>query len=249
MPFKFTPHSVLGTLEVLRTASRKNAQTTDADRAISQETATKVVSTLAMYENEIGERDEQFAMQANATAAETKQKWIVKTYASHFFQVLNLAIERGEYSASDRRYYGLDINYSQMPALRSEAEIIEWAKKIVVGEANRLSAPGRNTDTNISMQKPSAKQVETELNKFITLSDAQMAERAKFDKENKDVLDMLPEINELIRDIYDEVEFFYRKESPSNKRKLSRDWGVVYYTRSGEQEEQGCITEEELNQM
>uniref|UniRef100_UPI003569B6B0 hypothetical protein n=1 Tax=Draconibacterium sp. TaxID=1965318 RepID=UPI003569B6B0 len=75
------------------------------------------------------------------------------------------------------------------------------------------------------------------------LRNAQSAEKQAFDAENKDVLDMLPEIDELIRDIYDEVEFYYRKETPPNRRKLAREWGVSYVSRPGEEPEDEVVEE------
>jgi len=40
------------------------------------------------------------------------------------------------------------------------------------------------------------------------------------------------------------IRFGYRKETPANRRKLARQWGVVYVSRPGEEPDEEVVVEE-----
>jgi hypothetical protein len=233
MPYRDFPKSVLAKNGVLEQATQKVANTAPGQMAISADTIATLETTYPVFRQEIAERQEQLARQAMATKAENEQQGVLYNYVSHFMQVLNLGILRGKFANTDRLYYGLNANQSDLPKLRSEHDLVSWAKNLVAGEAKRLSENEGEKKAK-PMSNPSIGEVENELNKFIALSNAQDEEKQAFDAENKDVLDMLPAIDDLIRDIYDEVEFYYRKETAANRRKMARQWGILYVSRNGE---------------
>ncbi|WP_321368417.1 hypothetical protein [uncultured Draconibacterium sp.] len=244
MPYREIPKSTIGRYNVLEKTSEKSSSTPDDQWAISTETQTRLTALYPAFRQEIGERQEQFAKQAEATEVENAQQVVLHRIVSHFFQVFNLGVERGVFAPADRLYYGLNASQSDLPRLVTEQEIVTWARNLIEGEAKRVPPRDVETGDAVSMSNPSAAEVEIELNKYVELSNAQSAEKQAFDAENKDVLDMLPEIDELIRDIYDEVEFYYRKETPANRRKLAREWGVVYVSRSGEEPDEEVVVED-----
>ena len=229
--------------KVLEKTSEK-ATSTPADQwAISTETQTRLTTLYPAFRQEIAERQEQFAKQAEASEVENAQQVVLHRCVSHFFQVFNLAVERGVFSASDRLYYGLNANQSELPKLSTEQDLTTWALNLIMGEQKRTQQTDPEAADPVPMSNPSAAEVQTELMRYNELSSAQSAEKQAFDAENKDVLDMLPEIDELIRDIYDEVEFYYRKETPANRRKLAREWGVSYVSRPGEEPDDEVVEE------
>ncbi|QIA09635.1 hypothetical protein [Draconibacterium halophilum] len=255
MPYRELPNTIIGRTNVLEKTNEKASSTPAEQWAISTETQTKLASLYASMRQEIAERQEQFAKQAEASGAENAQQQVLLRIVSHFIRVFNMAVERGVFSPADRLYYGLNASQSDLPKLSTEQDLVTWARNLVAGEEKRTQqsapeapvipvVPGTETESiqeKVPMSNPSAAEVEAELNKYVELSNAQSAEKQAFDAENKDVLDMLPEIDELIRDIYDEVEFYYRKETPANRRKLARQWGVVYVSRPGEEPEDEVV--------
>ncbi|AHW62027.1 hypothetical protein FH5T_13580 [Draconibacterium orientale] len=237
------PVSIIDRTKVLEKTSEK-ATSTPADQwAISTETQTRLTTLYPAFRQEIAERQEQFAKQAEASEVENAQQVVLHRCVSHFFQVFNLAVERGVFSASDRLYYGLNANQSELPKLSTEQDLTTWALNLIMGEQKRTQQTDPEAADPVPMSNPSAAEVQTELMRYNELSSAQSAEKQAFDAENKDVLDMLPEIDELIRDIYDEVEFYYRKETPPNRRKLAREWGVSYVSRPGEEPDDEVVEE------
>ena len=67
-----------------------------------------------------------------------------RLYISHFIQVLNFCIARGELKPSARTFYGLDENSSKVPSLLTEQDLLQWGEKIIAGEQNRISNGGGN---------------------------------------------------------------------------------------------------------
>ena len=67
-----------------------------------------------------------------------------RLYISHFIQVLNFCIARGELKPSARTFYGLDENSSKVPSLLTEQDLLQWGEKIIAGEQNRISSGGGN---------------------------------------------------------------------------------------------------------
>ena len=57
------------------------------------------------------------------------------------------------------------------------------------------------------------------------------------DRESNDVIGLRDEVADLVRDIWDEVEFAYRKEPASARRRHGREWGIVYVQRRSERRE------------
>lgn len=235
MPFRRLPSTILGRSKALETASQKASSTAPELWAISTDTQAKLTILYNKFRLESAERQEQFAKQAEATESENAQQHILHNFVAHFIRVFNMGVERGKFTATDRLYYGLNVNQSDLPKLGTEQDLVTWARNLIAGEEKRLTLGEEGEKKSKPMSNPSSGEVQTELDKYIVLRNVQSTEKQAFDAENKDVLDMLPEIDELIRDIYDEVEFYYRKETAANKRKLARQWGVVYVSRSGEE--------------
>jgi hypothetical protein len=233
MPFRQLPATIISRNKVLEQTSQKVANTAPEQMAISSETQQRLQVKYPVFRKEIAERQEQLARQAEATLAENNQQLVLHSFVSHFIRVFNMGVERGKYAASDRLYFGLNANQNELPKLRSEQDLVTWAKNLIAGEEKRVSVAEGDKKVK-PMANPSIAEVQNELDKFLNVSNKQAEEKQAFDTENKDVLDMLPEIDDLIRDIYDEVEFYYRKETAANRRKLARQWGVQYVSRSGE---------------
>jgi hypothetical protein len=251
MPFRHFPNSINSRLEVLQKTFTRASSASADEMAISADTKKLLDAEFPTFSKEVDERSQSFSNQAEATRVEQQLQRLLRQEISHFVQGFNFGVERGVFKASSRLDYKLDQNSSLVPALDSETETVMWAKNMINGEAIRLSGNTKKKTSNneIPMCNPTAAKIEITLAEFMKESNKQSELKEVFFNENKDVLDMLPQIDLLIKDIYDEVGFYYRRLEPSQRRRLSREWGVIYYTSSTEQPEDGCITEEELQKM
>ena len=160
------------------------------------------------------------------------QKARLRMLLSHFFQTLNMGVDRGVFQASDRASYQLDVSQTTLPALSMEADLVMWAERFVSGEATRTAAGGT------PVPFPTGAEVDAEFTAYKSLRDAQTGKRQTHDKEQEDVADLRDEVDSLIRDVWDEVEFRFRRDQPASLRRKARDYGIVYVARPGEPDEE-----------
>ncbi|MES2621707.1 MAG: carboxypeptidase-like regulatory domain-containing protein [Bacteroidota bacterium] len=175
------------------------------------------------------------AVYKGLTMQKEKARTDIAMYVSHFVQVFNLGVKRGKYSFTDRALFELDANSNDLPNLKGERNIKQAAGFIISGEARRIAA-GEQAVTN-----PSGAEVEAVYNNFVqligltsnanlALADAQIAMR-KLKKEAR----------ELVKDVWQEVEHYYRHGTRPRMRKWARKWGVVYARKGGEKVVSGTV--------
>ncbi len=239
MPFRHLPDSHAQRLIALQKAGEKwNATSDPAQRLITPEhfaaiDPAKPDNLHGRYRRDVGEAAAALAGQAALTTAHDTAHAGLAQLDSHFIQVFNLAVARGTFPRSDRAYYGLDINHSDLPPISTHDDAQLWAEKIVLGEAARLAAtPGATP-----MAMPAAAEVDTARTAASSVKQTQSEAKDAFDKEQADVSNSQPEIDALILDLWDTIEFQLRKLDGPSRRRRAREWGVIYINRPGEPED------------
>jgi hypothetical protein len=112
-----------------------------------------------------------------------------------------------------------------------EGETYDWAQRIISAETRRIA------DGGLPMLNPSLAEIQRAFDTYDPLRDEQMRKKTKYDLEQEDVAKMREEIDELIKDGWDQVEFYFRKDDPASLRRKARGWGLEYATRPGEEPE------------
>jgi len=152
----------------------------------------------------------------------------VRMYLSHFIQVLNLAVERGEIKRSRLSLYGLDENSLTVPRLVSDEDIYVWGKKIIDGESKRMAEGG------IALTWPSIQRVKVYYEVFCDCRISKKTSQQSADREHNNVTEMRKVIDDLLLKVWDTVEAFYADLKPYAKMVACQRCGVVYYYRHGE---------------
>ena len=94
MPFRLLPRTDESRLQALQAAFEKAAATPVGQLAISAGTKTALDSQYPLFRTELEERGTALAGQTTATQAQSAQADRLRMWVSHFFQTLNMAIER-----------------------------------------------------------------------------------------------------------------------------------------------------------
>ena len=232
MPFRRMPATDNQRTAALSAAKHKLDNTAVQLRPLSAATITALNQFLPIWNNENTQRAGSLSVQTQATVVHMEKLDTLRVLVSHFIQVFNLAVARGKYSVTQRPILGLDMNAESVPNLGREADVFLWAQKLIAGETIRIAE-----DENSAMQNPEI----AELSAVFTAAQASLAAQSlakdNLDAEQEDVDDLRPQADALIRDIWDEVEFFHRRESAAGLRANAREWGVFYAQRPGEPEE------------
>ena len=151
-----------------------------------------------------------------------------RIYISHFIQVLNFAIIRGELSIETREIFGLDTDEKKLPQLNTEKDIIEWGEKLIKGEQKRLSK-GLTPITN-----PTIARVKVHYEDYIKIHKTQIYLQGAYNNAIKDISELRIKADAIIVNMWNEIEEHYNNLPTDEKRAMTEQFGVVYVYRKNE---------------
>lgn len=231
MPFRQLPNTDATRITALDALLAKAGLVPEAERPYPAALHTQLGTLAPQFKAEAQQAGTALSAQSSATTQATLDFLALQTGVSHYIQVFNLGVARGVFPREARAHYQLDVSSAALPALATQADVTLWAGRIATGEAARLAAD----PAAIPMALPSAAEIATAAGKYAASSALQSEKKDAYDDEQDDVAALRPAVDELITDIWDIIEFSYRKEPGPSKRRRCREWGLVYITRPGEE--------------
>jgi hypothetical protein len=228
MPYRRLPNTDSARTRALKNAVDMGNKTTPRDLAFSQKLLMQIRTFLPSYEQAIlSQRTYQKAqIEKNKKFQENVRK--TRLYLSHFIQVMNMAVMRGEQKPEIRTFYGIDIYDKKVPELNSEKELIKWGKLIIEGEEKRIST-GSSPITN-----PTIALVKVHYQDFMRGWQDLQYFNDIFQKAHNKVLTQREEANTLIVDLWNEIEESHKMLEPQEAREKSAVYGVKYVYRKNE---------------
>ena len=157
---------------------------------------------------------------------------LTRMYLSHFLQVVNMAIARGELKPDVRRWYGLDEESRSIPEINTEQQLLDWGKKIIDGEEERMVKGGSR------VFNPTIAMVRMRFEKFCETYDFHKDLLKTTQKLQDKVVEQRKTADKLILNTWNEIEENFSNLEPEEKRKKASDYGVVYIYRPSEKEKQ-----------
>ena len=146
----------------------------------------------------------------------------------NFFDNLNSLIKRNRapinngFKADDRLEFGLGLNQTSYPSMRTESEIMMWADKIILGEQTRIDKGyppvGLLLLQDITLYKSGLDQKMGELQPL----------KLKARESQRIVTSTKKEGMDIYHRIYEELEYFYRKLEESVRRENERQLGILF---------------------
>jgi len=228
MPKLDRPNSDNTRVKLLQTAFNKAQNTPPGQLAFTAATLAVLTSFLPTFEKEMEQRGSALTDQSTATGQLNVARRTLHMFITHFFRVFNFAVARGQFAATERGRYQLDVSSDSAPMLPTDADLTMWAGRIAAGEAARVTAGGT------PMAFPSAAEVATVAANFQTIKGAQSQLKDVYNLEQEDVEGLRPAADDLIDDIIDEVLFANRKHTPASARRNAREYGLTYVPSPGE---------------
>jgi hypothetical protein len=228
MPYRRLPNTDVARLRALKIAYLKGKELPPFKLAYSQHLFTKVQAFLPQFEHALLVHKNAYAIQVNKSCEYATALKKAKLYISHFIQVLNMAIQRGEIPASVKNYFELEENDFRVPSLNTEQDVIKWGELLIKGEAERIRK-GMAPVTN-----PTIAVVKVRYENFMDTYNYQKT----LQKTNLRTLDNLSKLrvdaDELITKIWNEVENTYGELNDDVKRERSKEYGLIYVFRKNE---------------
>lgn len=151
-----------------------------------------------------------------------------RLYISHFIQVLNFAIIRGELKSDTRSIFGLDSDERKLPQLNTENDVIDWGEKLLQGEQIRLSR-GLAPITN-----PTIARVKVHYEDYLRAHKSQKDLQETHNKALKKIAQLRIKADSIIVKIWNEVEAHFSALPAEEKRLKAERFGVVYVFRKNE---------------
>ena len=241
MPYRRLPKTDIARIKTLKIVADFEKQYSFHDIPLSYNLLNRAKTQLSLFEhNQAMYVDNCKKWQTYNVKFRVAQQTI-KTYISHFIQVYNLAVVRGELKKDSRNYYNLSPNTDALPPLNSEENILQWGQNLIEGEKRRISqggAPMTNpTIANVRIFYELFKDARTEL-QFLRIAIDRTKENLNIERAKTD---------QLIKEIWDEIENNFSKLPHKEKIEECKKCGIIYYDRSGESENE--IFEKEYAEM
>ena len=228
MPYRRLPNTDNSRLKALKSAKDKGKDLTPMDLAYKQSTFQRVRSFFPKWEKAITEHKNTYDIQIKNNKEYLKKLKKTKLYISHFIQVVNMAILRGELQSSVRTYYGIDKGNSKLPSLNTESDVINWGKKLIEGETKR-KMEGHSPITN-----PTVAVVRVNYNNFMEAYKFQKMLQKNHARALNSLSDLRNEADDIILNIWNEVEESYHELPEDLKRKRAQEYGLAYVYRKNE---------------
>lgn len=228
MPYRRLPNTDLARLRALRIAYEKGKEMHPFKLAFTQATFQKVVSHLHVFEKAVQESRQAFYKQVEKSKDYAKLLKKAKLYMSHFIQVINMAIARGDLASSDRDFFGFGRDQSTVPSFGTEAEVIRWGEKIIAGEILRIKK-GLTPVTN-----PTMAVVKVRYENFIEAHTFQKILQKNLQRSQERLVEERKIVDAIISSVWNEVEDTFKDLPDEDRRSHARMYGVVYFYRKNE---------------
>jgi hypothetical protein len=230
MPYRRLPNTDQARLRALRAAVRKAENQTYTNQVLSYKTIHAVQSFLPVFESKLTG----YQQNLENLLAESRrcQQFIndARMYVSHFIQVLNLAVQRGEIKREHKRYYQLDPENNTVPDLQSENALLEWGKNIITGEVERTRSGG------IPIYNPTIGKVQVHYDLFREFKQTQKQHQIVINRANAELVICREKADAIILDVWNQVEEKYKDLEMAEKLEECKKYGIIYYYRRGEKE-------------
>lgn len=228
MPYRRLPNTDKARMRALKTAHEQGREIPPFKLAFSQETLQRLSSFLPRYEKALTEYQNTYKKQVSNQKEFQHRLKKARLYISHFIQVVNMSIIRGEMPPKTREYYGMNRDDKKLPSLNTEQEIIDWGKKIIEGEEERKKS-GLPPVTN-----PTIAVVKVNYDNFMDAYHFQKQLQENHHRSSAQIQELRKEADQIIASIWDEVEKTFSGESDQQKRAKAKEYGVVYFYRKNE---------------
>ena len=228
MPYRRLPKTDQARLHALQKAVQQAGNAAYNDQAINYRTLTEAQRFLMQYENQVAQYHANFDSKVTANKQYRHRVRNARMYISHFIQVLNLAVIRGEIKRAQKELYKLDPKSNALPDLSTEEGLMEWGQNIIDGENKRTAAGG------FAIYNPAINKVKVHYEMFKEDYTSHALHKKTHTRVFEDTETLRKQADEIILSIWDQVEAFYKDELPYAKLQKCQAYGMIYYYRTGE---------------
>lgn len=228
MPYRRLPNTDQSRIEALAKAI-KMAGFREGDKPVL---SYEEVQKMEQWHRTMTKAQGQYKFYYEKATADSKEyrndKRMAQMYLSHYMQVFNMCIERGELKAQCRVDMGIDINDNTVPNLNKSKDIVEWGERIIKAEELRGMKGGK------MIYNPTLAKVKVYwsifCDKYFSVDKMNNSAQRYLDE----LTQMRPEVDEFILNLWNRIEAMYAELPGNEKYEKAKRWGIRYYMRTSE---------------
>ena len=228
MPYRRLPNTDLARLHALQNAIQRAQGADYTEQVIPYKTLAEAQRFLVQFENVVMQSKDNYKSTVNANKQYRHIVQNARMYISHFIQVFNLAVMRGEIKREQKLLYGLDPHQHVVPDLSTEELLLEWGKKIIEGEQKRMANGG------FPIYNPAINKVKVHYDIFCEHQRQHAFHVQNTERVHDNLEPLRVQADEMILNLWNMIEDFYKNELPYAKMMKCQLYGVIYYYRKGE---------------
>lgn len=231
MPYRRLPKTDLSRIKALQKAVSMEGYKEDGQLVLSYQTIRDAQQLLSKF-RKTQRQYQQYYDQYIASGQEYKKvAGMARLYVTHFIQVLNMTIQRGELRADIKTGYGLDPDSNTLPSLTTDKDLATWGQKIIDGEEQRVQQGG------VPIYNPNIAKVKVHYSIFAEHYYSNTTYKQNAEKNRAELVQMRPLVDDLLLDLWNQVEAFYAERSLSERIEKGDQFGLIYYLRDSEKKE------------
>ena len=231
MPYRRLPNTDSARMRAMKAAVEKGNKLHPFKLAYNQDIYVKIKTFLPNFEKAVLNQRQALLVQAKKNKNYLKFMSKAQMYLSHFIQVLNFAILREEQPKNIRKYFGINENNNRVSSLNTEDEVITKGKQIIEGEQKRTQ------EGNSPLLNPNISLVKIHYEKFLDAYYYQKQLKENSHRAQLKVASLRMQADELILEVWNQVEKHYKNYNSNEKRELSSTYGVIYIYRKDEKKQ------------
>jgi hypothetical protein len=228
MPYRRLPNTDAARHKALTIAYNMGRELPPFKLAYTQSTLQEVRSFLPALEKAMKETKQAYTKQVKKNKDYLKVQKKAKMYISHFIQVVQMAILRGDLPENEGNYFGFRDDSHKLPLLNSEADLIKWGEKLIHGE-NLRKAKALSPITN-----PTIAVVRVRYEQFLDAYKFQKMLQKNYQRSQEHLASMRKMADAIILKIWNEVEKTYSKLPDAERRTNAEQYGLSYVFRKTE---------------
>lgn len=228
MPYRRLPNTDLSRIAALQKAVNMEGYKEDGQLVLSYQTIRDAQQLLGKFRSTQRQYQQYYDQFIKLSKGYREEMHTARMYVSHFIQVLNMTIQRGELRAEIKTGYGLDPESDKLPPLKSEHDVAQWGEKVIKGEEYRVAHGG------VPIYNPNIAKVKVHYSIFAERYYSINTLRQNTAKHLEELTQMRPVIDDLLLDMWNQIESFYMDLPLGLRIKKGEQFGLIYYVRSSE---------------
>lgn len=228
MPYRRLPNTDQARLRALRTAVQQSEKQNYADQIVAYKIILEAKSYLSGFEKQLVQYQQTLDSQVSANKRYQQIVHNARLYISHFIQVFNLSVIRGDIKKDHKLFYQLDPNVHTVPDLSTESALIHWGKSIIDGENERIRNGG------LPIYNPAIAKVKVHYEVFKEYKSTQKLYQGTTTRNWEELVGLREKGDQIILEIWNQVEAKFKDEKPYQRLLKCQEFGIVYYYRKGE---------------